>query len=393
MIRTKTRQSAGWPAKLPPGGNTMKTTGRQSLSRSRCDSMMNLNHLSWRRHSCLPVTSKEIPLRAGTIFEADDGQFNFYAWIPWPTGGDRCSDRFGVRLGCWQLLVVVDARWEFCPAFDIVVRGFGPSHGGNLAALIGRTMREIAQPALWRLGQRAWAAKVVRDGLKLGSHRAQPVWQTGQKSAGQKFFNRLWVPAALIPGHLGRDCGRTEDITTIAHACQGGRADPREYFISLESAIPRVTGCVQFANTEPVESAAGWGCWIPWERFGLQLKEQPTAKLDPSQRFLFAREQRVWTVRDDIVGGLVARAGIRFPVHFQCEALREFAGHKIKACFDPWAERITGTLVLLDAWRGRRAGQIIARDIPALETTASSSQIARQALASAFRSGMWHYNH
>src|ERR1700693_806054 len=137
MMRTKTRQSAGWPAKLPSGANLVMATGTRSLPWCRGDSMMIFNNSAPRRSPRWPVRGDEIPLRAGTIFEADDGQFNFYAWIPWPTGGDRCSDRFGVRLGRWQLLAVVDARWEFCPAFDIVARGFGSSRVGNLTALIG----------------------------------------------------------------------------------------------------------------------------------------------------------------------------------------------------------------------------------------------------------------
>jgi len=391
MIRTKIRKSPAMTDRKVLA-NTLKASGARSRAWSRRDLMAVCNNSVLRRDPRRPLKGNEIPLRAGTVFEADDGQFNFYAWIPWPTGGDRCSDEFGVRLGCWKLLAVVDARWEFCPAFDIVAHDSDASHGGNLAALIGRTMQEIAQPSLWRLGRRAWGSKVVRGALNLGSHGAQVIRQAGQKSAVQKFFERLWVAAALIPGHLDRDRVRAKNVTALAHECRAGRADPREHFIPLESAVARVTGCVQFANTEPVESAAGWGCWIPWERFGLQLKEQPPAKLDPSERFHFAREQRVWTVRNGIAGGLVAGAGMRFPVHFQCERLREFAGCKIKVCFDPWAERITGTLILPGAGRGHRAGHIIVRDVPALEPTGPSLPTARRALARAVRSGVWHYN-
>src|SRR5439155_233228 len=38
------------------------------------------------------------------VIEADDGTLNFVNWIPWPMGGDPCSDKFGVRLGRWQFL-------------------------------------------------------------------------------------------------------------------------------------------------------------------------------------------------------------------------------------------------------------------------------------------------
>jgi hypothetical protein len=227
----------------------------------------------------------------------------------------------------------------------------------------------------------------VREALRLGSQPASPASRTGRKSAFRRFFERFWIPAVLIPGHIPRDGMHGESITALARACQAGHADPREHFISLESAVPRVISCVQFANTEPVESSAGWGCWIPWERFGQQIKERAPAKLDPSQRFFFAREQRLWTVDHDRVGSVVAGAGIRFPVYFQAEPFGEFAGRKIKVCFDPWAERITGTFILPEAWRGYRPGHIIARDVPALES--SSLVAARPVLARTLHSARW----
>lgn len=334
----------------------------------------------------LPAVADKIPLRAGTIFETGESGFSFYAWIPWPFGGDPCSDRFGLRLVRWQLLAVVDARWEFCPAFDIVARDVGPSQGRGTVALIGRIMHEIAQPALWRLGRKAWSSKIVRGALKFGSQPARRMSHVGKKCAFRKFFERFWIPAELIPGHISRDGIHAQNVTALARACQAGHADPREHFISLESIVPRVIGCVQFANTEPVESSSGWGCWIPWERFGQQMKERPPGKLDPSQRSLFTREQRLWMVDHHRVGGMATGAGIRFPVYFQYEPLREFAGRKIQVCFDSWAERITATFVLPDAWRGYRRGHIIARDVPALE---SSVETARTVLACALRSARW----
>jgi hypothetical protein len=89
------------------------------------------------------------------------------------------------------------------------------------------------------------------------------------------------------------------------------------------------------------------------------------------------------------VGGIIAGAGIRFPIYFQHEPLREFAGHKIQVCFDTRAEHITGTLVLPVAWRSYRAGHIIARDVPALESPEPFLRDARRTLARALRSGRW----
>jgi len=330
------------------------------------------------------------------FFETGDASFHFYAWYPCPAdakgrgngGCERDCEHLSVRLVRWQLIAVVDARWKFCPAFDIVDGSAGVSRARHVTALIGRAMSGMAQPQLWRLGRHLWSSPTLRRALDRCSLRVQPLRQKKQKSAAGDFFDRLRMPASLIPGHLGRDRRHARTVIALAHACQAGRADPREHFLPLESAVARLTDCVQFANTEPVASPAGWGCWIPWERFGLELKEHPPARLHDSNLHFFAREQRLWTVRHGAVGGIVNCAGLRFPMVFPCESLRQFTGCRVRVCFDPLAEYITATLVLPAAGRGYRAGHIIARHVPALEF-ASPISAARRSLARILRAGTW----
>lgn len=42
--------------------------------------------------------------------------------VPWPWGGDKCSDRYGVRVGRFQLLCGVDDASHYCPAFQFTMR-------------------------------------------------------------------------------------------------------------------------------------------------------------------------------------------------------------------------------------------------------------------------------
>ena len=135
--------------------------------------------------------------------------------------------------------------------------------------------------------------------------------------------------------------------------------------------MPRIIGAVQFTNSEPMESKA-WGRWIPQERFEAQIAELLASgeakRLDPKLGIFFSREQRIWTVRGCLVGGPVEGPMIRFPVYFQCEELWEFEGCRVKVYFDPYAETVTGTIVLEEnEWRGLKRGHVIAREVAALE--------------------------
>ena len=177
-----------------------------------------------------PLAKSTTSLRAGSVFELATRPFHFYAWIPCADAGDPCGDRFGVRLLRWRLLAVVDARWEFCPAFEIVASPPGQSCSRAIAAFIGRVMHEIARPQLWRLDQRAWKSPTLRRALHLCSQPSLPLPRAKVKSAAQRFSDRLQTPAALIPGFVGSAGLRAKTFSALARACQAGHTDPAPPF-------------------------------------------------------------------------------------------------------------------------------------------------------------------
>lgn len=356
---------------LPPSFESLLDTPASVLDYSRDKRSTTANYVTTPRgRTWVTKDGRELPLRAGTIMEADDGTFNCYAWIPWPHGGDKCSDKFGVKLGRWQLLAAVDARWEFCCAFDVVARNLSSYRGEDSGALLGRTMAEVCVPEIWRLERGSWESDFVRSALDLCQVPVVNAWHSKQKNAVERFFDRFWTPASLIPGHVGRDRGRYKQVSDLAMACQDGRRDPRQHFLPLagdsSAMLPRVIKAVQFVNSEPVESKS-WGSWIPQERFEAQIQEDNRTRLDPSLRIFFSREQKEWTVRGCVVGGNVDSPLIRFPIYFQCPELWEFEGCKVRCYFDPYAETVLGTLVLQDEWRSLKPGHVIAREVPALD--------------------------
>lgn len=359
-----------------------------------------------RNRTYVSSGGKQLPLQPGVIFEADDGTLNFYATIPWPFGGDKCSDNFGVKLGRWQLLAVADVASEHCVAADIVCRSLGQYRGEDSAALLGRTMLEVCEPGLWRLERVAWECKMVREAMELCRVPVINAWHAKQKNVIERFFDRLWTPASLIPGHVGRDrdADKFKQVYDLVIACQDGRRNPADYFLTLTEAAPRVYKAIEFVNTEPMESRSGWGNWVPQERFKNFMAANPRPRLDGRFRVFFSREQREWRVRQCCVGGSVNGPLIKFPTYFQCAELWEFEGCRVKCYFDPYAETVTGTIVLLDAWRDYPAGHVIARDVPALELPPQAmlaeewddagsrrSLAIRKQLAKAVRTEMWNW--
>ena len=392
--------------RVPPSWMRLLDTPASVLDAHRDKRSTMAAHVSTPRgRTLVTADGEEIPIRCGSIFESDDGTLNFYAWIPWPFGGDPCSEKFHVKLGRWQFLPVIDVCSEMCVAFDIVARNAGSYRGEDSRAIIGRVMFEVGSPEMWRLERGAWESAIVRDALKLCGVPVFNAWHSKQKSGIERFFDRLWTPASLIPGHVGRDRGRFKQVTDLAGACQAGRRDPRDHFLSLEAALPKVIKAVEFANTEPVVSKSGWGQWVPQERWQQQTVGQQSSTLDAGLKVFFSREQRVWTVRKGYVGGDVAGPQISFPVYFQTPELWEFEGCKVRSYFDPYTEPNLGTIVLEEeAWRSYRRGHVIARDVPALDLPPQAvlakdwtdpereRQIAvRKAISKAVRTEMWNW--
>lgn len=354
--------------RVPPSWMRLLDLPASAIDYGRDKKAVLSSHISTpRSRSYIDARGNELPIRAGTIFEADDGTLNFYAWIPWPFGGDPCSEKYGVKLGRWQLLAVVDVASNMCVNWHVVSREKSSYRAEDSGTLLGTAMIEECIPELWRLERGSWESHFVRDLLKLVGVASVNAWHSKQKNAVENFFDRLWTPASMIPGHVGRDRARFTDVEKMAMACYAGRRDPREHFLALNTAVPKLNKAVEFVNTEPVVSNVGWGRWVPQERYATQMAEQPRAKLDPSQAVFFSREQRVWTVRKATLGGNVEGPLMRFPTYFQCPELWEFEACKVKCYFDPYADEVVGTLVLQHEWRTFRSGHIIARDVPALE--------------------------
>lgn len=389
---------------LPPSWERLLDTPSSVLAHVRDRSSTFSAYISTPRGlHYVDALGQEKPLRAGTILESDDGTVNFPVVVPWPYGGDACSDKFGVRVGRFQFLPVVDVRTRFCPLWHFVIRSKSSYRGEDIVALFGECFAGIGMPEALRLERGSWESNIVRDALGLAGVPSVPAWESKQKNAVENFFDRVWTPLSLAPGDVGRFRGDNAENTALLAQCEAGRRDPRQHFLSVEQATEAMGRAVAFVNGEPLETRA-WGRWVPQALWEKQTAEKPLPRLPENLRIFFSRERREWTVRKGAVGGKVETPNLSFPVWFQHESLWEFEGCKVRCYFDPFTPQVRGMIVLVDAWRSYQPGHVIAEAVEALELPpqailadgwkddeAARSLAVRKAMAKAVRTESWNW--
>lgn len=353
---------------IPPSFARLLDVPSSVLHKARDWNSTMTSHISTPRGMhFINAAGAEVPLRAGSIFESDDGTVNFPVWIPWPFGGDKCSDKFGVKLGRFQLLPVVDRRTRFCPMWNFVVRAKSSYRGEDVVALFGSCFADVGLPEALCLERGSWESNLVKSAMEMAGVTVIRAWEPKQKNAVENFFDRLWTPLSLLPGDVGRRRGENVDNTDDIMRCADGRLDPREKFLSVEAACRCIGNAVSFINSEPVSSNT-FGTWIPQAMFHDQTDGgNRLTKLNPAHALFFSREQRTWTVRAGCVGGKVPTPMLDFPVYFQTPEMWEFEGCELKCFFDPFTDPCLGTLVLQNDWRSFRRGHVVARNVPSLE--------------------------
>lgn len=321
-------------------------------------------------------------LWAGERMSSDDGSINFIVTVPWPWGGCRCSDKFGVKVGRFQLLATNDDASDFLPGWTYAIRASGAYRAEDVCGALGRLWRDTVVPDLAVLERGTWeAARVTALCQRAGVEIARS-YAPRQKLI-ENVFNRLWTVLSAMPGQIGRYRGEMERENKLLMQAQAGTLDPRSVFVDLQVAIAGLEQAVQFHNRTPLESKH-YGKWIPEQRWREDLAAHPRASLDADLAYLWAPEVRTWTVRRACVGGMVEQPlGVSLPSHWWAPELLDCEGRRVTAHFDPWEKNAPATLTLAEDWstRGWRAGRILARDVPCLEDLPAISRDAANALA------------
>jgi hypothetical protein len=314
-------------------------------------------------------------LMPGDLFERDDMSNNFLCWIPWPWGGDPCSDRYGVRIARGQNLLMIDAASLFFASFNFLIRIRDSYRADDIWAWVGDSYRDplIGMP---RIGERweggTWTSRKLRGDRTAPieeGHTGESAREGGMSALGLRVvrswspttkiienrFNFLQTACATIKGQIGRRRGEMERVNKLWTHCKMGYRDPREYFLSFDDACDQIEAKLHFVNGEPVEGVVYAG--IPARLWEEGIKENPLRKLAEDQGYLFARDKRVLTVAREHVRARFTRPdGSHGMWWFHSPALRDLDGVKVAVYFDTYNAEAGATLV---ASEGRDAGKVL----------------------------------
>lgn len=279
-------------------------------------------------------------LRAGQRASWDDATINFGVCVPWPWrgSGDKCAEKYGVRLGRFQLLACHDDATSFIPAYSYVIRYEQTYRGEDVAGAMIRTCRDVGIFDAFVLAGGVWKSDRVQrllDGL--GIHHIDAKGRPQCKLV-ENFFNRLWSVLSVVPGQVGRYQAENKSTSEKYVACRNGRQDPRTLFPMLTDALAAIDWAINYLNTHPIESRE-YGKWIPRERWEADLKAQPMRQVDADFSWL----QAPAIVKRKVVRGML-RATVPGPLgvpqrwSFSAPWLWTEEGKELMLHFDPLGE-------------------------------------------------------
>jgi hypothetical protein len=299
------------------------------------------------------------PIRSGDIIEPDDGTINFCVCVPWDLRGDPCSEKFGVKVGRFQLLLAVDAASGYVPAYSYVMRPRSSYRQEDCLHLYNIFMRQHGIPKMIRHEGGAWNGNRILDCLRLLNVSSHRTWSPHQKPYVEGKFNRLWTTmSALSDGQVGRYRGEMEAENDLLVSARRGSQDPRKHFPMLAQALAVIDQAIREANLSPCKSTAGR--WVPAERWSNDLADKPLPALDPDMAWKFAPFCRDWKISQGIVGGRIPLfEDFSVPFDFAASFLPRYIGARIRAYFDPYQPRCSAMLTLAEEFRGMAQGELL----------------------------------
>lgn len=296
-------------------------------------------------------------LQPGERQSWDDATINFGVCIPWPWGGDKCADKFGVKVGRFQLLTCVDDASDFCPGFSYVIREQQSYRAEDTAAAQYRLATRTYQPRSYMLEGGVWQCKRAHVFYQEAGIRVEDATGRPHSKLVECFFNRLWTTLSPLPGNVGRFRGEQKKESDIYVACRQGRKDPRKYFPLLNDALADIAFAMEYLNTTPVHSDK-YGSWQPREMHDGFLAEHPLPRMAESLAFHAAPVFEERTVQRGMIR-MTCRSpyGESFLYHFAEENLYRYDGAAVRVYFDPWAEHdLQAAVVLAKPFHGEAAG-------------------------------------
>ena len=271
-------------------------------------------------------------LWSGERASVDDATRNTACYIPWPWGGCPCSEKFGVRLGRWQTLVVHDDASSFIPYVSSVFRWAESYRGVDAACVILRSETEVCQFDDWVIEGGVWQSK--RALAVLGSRFISAKGRPNQKLV-ENFFGRLWTIMAGQPGDVGRHRAEMKANSDLYGNCRAGRKDPRKHFLSLTQAQEAFYASVTFINEKRMDTRH-YGSWVPKSRWEADMESHPKPARETSDDFLILPCAETRKVRRGCVAITeTGPHGVPMIWTFAADWLWQHEGQDVTCYFDP----------------------------------------------------------
>lgn len=319
-----------------------------------------------RSNTWIDSAGVEHPLTGGDLFECDDMSLNQPFWYEWPYGGDKLSDKFGVRLGR-QMLACIDTATGKWLGFDLIGRVRDAYRAEDVVRFLGRIGETHGLPRLgFRLEQGVWASRSIRGVKGAKDEEEQQTFASvrdlvdiyyvhSPKAKGiiEGAFNLLQTILALSGIQIGRKRGEYERTTQMMLACAEGSKHPAHCgFPHISEIAERVDAAMARADARPKLGRLLRG--IPQEKFSAAVAAEPLDKVPDDQRHLFLPIKQVRPIKAGFVHSLkVSHYG-----RFFSFAVPDFAAHlgadyRVLLCFDP-ADPHAGARVFDAETDGRR---------------------------------------
>lgn len=276
----------------------------------------------------------------------DDASINVGVVVPWPRGGDACSDRFGVRVARFQLLLGIDCATDHCAGWSFVCRASDAYGAGDVVrAFHGVWSRAGGAPDEVVLEGGSWQAERTLRFLKQAGVRVLSAKGRPNQKLVENYFNRLWsVMSVKLPprGQIGRFRGEMRAENLQWARCRSGALDPRGVFPTYDEVVTAITDSIAYLEEERIESRV-YGTWQPGEAW--------RAATASGTRRGHRMPEDLWRHALPVVAEVVVRRGgcvkVRAdsPFGFAWEYLfawddgYRYDGRRVLVRFDPWAIR------------------------------------------------------
>lgn len=283
-------------------------------------------------------------LMAGERASVDDATRNVACYIPWPWGGCPCSEKYGVRIGRWQTLIVHDDATGYVPFVSSVFRFQQSYRATDAASVIFKAERDVLQWDAWSIEGGVWQAK--RTLAVLGGRYISAKGRPNQKLV-ENYIGRLWGVMAGQPGDVGRHQAEMKKDSDLYVKCRQGHADPRKHFMPLGVAQEALYASIQYLNEKRIESRT-YGKWVPQSRWEADLKDAFRPARMIHDDFLILPVAKTHKVR----GGTLKTTedgphGCPMVWSFMADWLWQHEGQEMTLYFDPldaWPATATVTL-------------------------------------------------